>query len=255
MTCYNYLKYNVISHLLGYFVAGINANTSLPLAVNATVGEDAVFTCEFGASADLIVAPRLHFELSMPKDYDGNVTRITTICTRWTNCNPWTPTNPSIHVSIQPERIPSVQAIAQYRYEVRLAKVAPYLHGTVFSCSISTVQLGPPTLEAKDVFQWKGSAQLTVQGAPTEPDTSQKFVAPVSVIVIITVTLSLLTAVVIVLLLAAAIICRKRLYINSKPAGTSTHIQSMCPICRDPSKYWLVTGGNIRHASRLHEFI
>ena len=215
VTSFFYLHYL----LSGYFVGGINANTSLPLAVNATEEEDAVFMCEFGGNTNNIITPQFHFELMIPSDYDGNVTLITTTCTHWTVCDQWTPNNLSVNVTIQTVKISNVPSVNQYRYEVRLAKVAPHLRGTVFSCSMITLQLGPPNLDPQEVIQWKGSAQLSVQKLKhpmaTQSETMHKFVAPISAVVAVV----LPSAVVTVLLLAAARVWRKSRYMHARQAG------------------------------------
>ena len=194
-----------------------NANTSLPRGTNAALGDDAVFTCEFGGPRNFNAAPHLNFELSLP-DVDGeNYTTLTTICRDWTECDKWSPANHSVGVSIQSVQISDQNDYygEQYRYNIRLAAVMTHHNGSIFSCSLSEHQSkSTDYFNGKDVIQWKGSAQLFVHEADTATipvsaaETSQKLVAPVSAVVVVIVLIS--SAVITVLLLAAVKFFKKK---------------------------------------------
>ena len=194
-----------------------NANTSLPRGTNVALGDDAVFTCEFGGPRRFNAAPDLTFELSLP-DVDGeNYTALTTICRDWTKCDRWSPANHSVGISIQSVQISDQNDYygEQYRYNIRLASVMTHHNGSIFSCTLSRYQFKlTGDIIGKDVIQWKGSAQLFVHEADTATiavsasETSQKLVAPVSAVVVIIVLIS--SAVITVLLLAAIKFWKKK---------------------------------------------
>ena len=155
-----------------------------------------MFYCEFGSNnVNILTAPVLDFELSLPDKSSNGNTSLTTRCRHWTECTNWSPTHPSADVEIRPTEIFNLATYKFYRYEVQLTNIGEELNGTVFSCSISSAS---HSRKGGSVYltQWKGYARLFVAklADATQSPKTYGSVVPISVIVSIVLVVTIIIA-------------------------------------------------------------